>query len=241
MSVMNPHAQDANFDAAQVAVFESAAEAWWDPDGEFRPLHDINPARAAYIERHVDLRGRRAVDVGCGGGLLCEALARDGAEVTGIDVGEGTLSVAAAHAREAELDIRYADIPAETLAADEAGSFAAVACLEVLEHVPDPAALVGACAQLAAPDGRVFFSTLNRTPAAWLLAVVGAEYVMRVIPKGTHEYRRFIKPSELARMALGAGLEVLDISGLHYHPLARRCTVDKRISVNYLMCCRRPE
>ena len=236
---------EANKDIDEIEAFEAVAEDWWNPQGPFKPLHDINPSRLAYVERHAALKAQRAVDVGCGGGLLCEAMARRGAEVTGLDMGDKALQVAAEHARVAALDIRYLNTPAEQLALDspqgEAHSFAVVTCMEVLEHVPDPSALVAACAKLASAGGHVFFSTLNRTPLAWLLAIVGGEYITRIIPKGTHHYRQFIKPSELARMALACGLEVLDVSGMHYNPVARRCTVDNRADVNYLMCCRAPK
>ena len=226
-----------NFNIDEINAFEATANDWWDPTGPYKPLHDINPTRVSYIERYATLKDRRVIDVGCGGGLLSEAIAQRGAHVTGLDLGEATLEIAREHAGRSELDISYLNATAEEVAQREPDKYDVVACLEVLEHVPDPEALVSACAQLARPGGYVFLSTLNRTARAWGLAIVGAEYVLKLIPKGTHHYRQFIKPSELARMALDNKLTVLDISGLHYSPVSRRCVLGGHIQVNYLMCC----
>jgi 2-polyprenyl-6-hydroxyphenyl methylase/3-demethylubiquinone-9 3-methyltransferase len=229
-----------NVDAIEVARFEALASRWWDPQGEFRALHDINPLRAAYIDARAGLAGSIVVDVGCGGGLLAEAMARAGAQVTGIDRSPGALAAARQHAASSGLTVRYEAASAEELAAREAGQFDVVTCLELLEHVPRPEETVAACAQLARPGGELFFSTINRNPKSFLLALVAAEYVLGLVPKGTHEYARFIRPSELGRWARAAGLELADATGLHYHPLTRRYTLGGSTDVNYFVHCRRP-
>ncbi|HUO82292.1 MAG TPA: bifunctional 2-polyprenyl-6-hydroxyphenol methylase/3-demethylubiquinol 3-O-methyltransferase UbiG [Gammaproteobacteria bacterium] len=229
-----------NVDAAEVARFEALAARWWDPRGEFRALHDINPLRLAYIDTRASLAGRAVVDVGCGGGLLTEAMARAGAQVTGIDRSPGALAVARQHAESSGITVRYEAASPEELAEREAGRFDVVTCLELLEHVPRPEEAVAACARLAKPDGQVFFSTINRNPKSFLLALVGAEYVLGLVPKGTHEYARFIQPSELGRWARAAGLEVAGETGLHYNPFLRRYTLGGNVDVNYFTHCRRP-
>jgi len=234
------HPQAGNVDQAEIAKFEALADRWWDPHGEFKPLHDINPLRLDFIDARSGLAGRRVLDVGCGGGILAEAMAHRGAEVTGIDLGEAPLAVARLHARDQGVSVDYRHISAEAMAAAHPGEFEVVTCLEMLEHVPDPGSVVRACAALVKPGGQVFFSTLNRTPKAYALAVVGAEYVMRMLPRGTHDYSRFIRPSELAGWCREAGLAVREQNGLVYHPLTRQFSLSERdVSVNYLMHCRR--
>jgi 2-polyprenyl-6-hydroxyphenyl methylase/3-demethylubiquinone-9 3-methyltransferase len=231
-----------NVDQEEVNKFEAMAARWWDPTGDFRPLHDLNPVRRDYILKHTGpLKGKRVLDVGCGGGLLTEALARTGAQVTGIDMAEAPLKVARLHALESDLSIAYERRSAEDLAAERPSSWDVVTCLEMLEHVPDPASVVRACAEMAAPGGWVFFSTLNRHPKAYVLAILGAEYVLRLLPRGTHDYEKFIKPSELVRAAREAGLNPVEAMGLKYNPLAKRAWLDADdLDVNYLLVCRRP-
>ena len=221
-----------NADARELAKFSALAHRWWDPTSEFRPLHEINPLRLGHIERLVGgLSGKRVVDVGCGGGILAEAMARRGAKVTGIDLAEKALRVAQLHLLESKLDIRY-----ELSSVDElAGEFDLVTCMELLEHVPDPAAMVAACARLVRPRGQVFFSTINRNPKSYLFAVVGAEYVLGLLPKGTHDYQRFIKPSELSRWSRAAGLRVDELIGMTYNPLTRVYRLGADCDVNYLL------
>lgn len=230
-----------NVDPNEVAKFDALADSWWDTQGQSRPLHEINPLRLDYIARRTTLSNHKLIDVGCGGGILSEGLAKSGAEVTGIDMGEAPLNIAKLHALEAGLKINYQQRTAEDMASQHAGEFDAVTCLEMLEHVPDPQAIVEACATLVKPGGDVFFSTLNRHPKAWLLAVVGAEYLARMLPKGTHDYTRFIRPSELAAAARGSGLEVCDMTGINYQPLSRQFRLGPDVKVNYLMHCRRPQ
>ncbi len=230
----------ANADPAELARFNALAARWWDPDGESRPLHDLNPARLAYIAERVTLQGATVLDLGCGGGLLSEALARAGARVTGIDLGSEVIDVARLHLLESGLAVDYRECSAEALAAEQPGTFDVVACMEMLEHVPDPGAILVAASTLLKPGGRLFASTLNRTPRAFALAIVGAEYLARLLPRGTHRYARFIRPSELACWARAAGLELEDVSGLHYNPLTRRARTGGDPAVNYLACFRKP-
>ncbi|MCX8145395.1 MAG: bifunctional 2-polyprenyl-6-hydroxyphenol methylase/3-demethylubiquinol 3-O-methyltransferase UbiG [Azovibrio sp.] len=228
-----------NADPKELHKFGELAHRWWDPNSEFRPLHDINPLRLDWIERQVGLAGKRVIDVGCGGGLLAEGMAARGAQVTGIDLSEKALGVARLHLLESGLTVDYRQIAAEAMAAAEPGAFDVVTCLEMLEHVPDPASTIRACAQLVKPGGTVFFSTINRNPKAYLFAIIGAEYVLRLLPKGTHEYARFLKPSELARWSREAGLTPAAPIGLSYNPLRKTYSLGPDISVNYLMACTR--
>jgi 2-polyprenyl-6-hydroxyphenyl methylase/3-demethylubiquinone-9 3-methyltransferase len=224
-----------NADPSELAKFEAAASRWWDTESEFKPLHDINPLRLDYIEeRSGGLLGKTVLDVGCGGGILAEGMAGRGARVTGIDLGERSLEVARLHALESGAAVDYRQVSAEDFAAERPGQFDVVTCLEMLEHVPDPASIVGACARLARPGGHVIFSTLNRNPRAWLLAVVGAEYLLRLLPRGTHDYSLFIRPSELSRWGRENGLALRHLQGLGYNPLGRRYFLTDDISVNYL-------
>jgi 2-polyprenyl-6-hydroxyphenyl methylase / 3-demethylubiquinone-9 3-methyltransferase len=229
-----------NADPQELAKFSDLAHRWWDVDGEFRPLHQINPLRLDWIARHCPLGGARVLDVGCGGGILADAMARRGADVLGIDLADKPLKVAQLHALEGEpASVSYRLVAAEDLAREMPGQFDAVTCMEMLEHVPDPASVVQACAALAKPGGAVFFSTIHRNPKAFLFAIVGAEYVLSLLPKGTHEYARFIRPSELARWCREAGLELTDTRGMEYNPLTRRYRLSGDTSVNYLMACRK--
>ncbi|MBS1156605.1 MAG: bifunctional 3-demethylubiquinol 3-O-methyltransferase/2-polyprenyl-6-hydroxyphenol methylase [Proteobacteria bacterium] len=231
---------DTNVDAAEIAKFSALAHKWWDPDSEFKPLHDINPARLDLIERHAGIAGQRILDVGCGGGILSEAMAARGGEVTGIDLAEKSLKIAKLHLFESGQKVDYRNIAVETLAGEVPQSFDVVTCMEMLEHVPDASSIINACAQLAKPGGWVFFSTLNRNPKSYLLAVLGAEYVLGLLPRGTHDYTRFLKPSELARMTRAAGLETIEVAGMHYNPFSRAVSLDRDASVNYLAACRKP-
>ncbi len=235
------NAANHNVDQQEIRKFDELASRWWDPNGEFKPLHRLNPLRTGYVADRTRLRGKHLLDVGCGGGLLSESLARAGADVTGIDMAAGPLAVAKLHQHKSGLEqIRYLETHAEALAADEAASFDVLTCMEVIEHVPDPASLIAACAQLVRPGGQLFFSTLNRTPKAFALAIVGAEYIMRMLPKGTHEYEKFIRPSELRRWAVDAGLHFEGISGISYHPLTEQFSLGDDVDVNYLMHFSRP-
>jgi 2-polyprenyl-6-hydroxyphenyl methylase/3-demethylubiquinone-9 3-methyltransferase len=227
---------DANVDPAEIDKFQSIASRWWDRESEFRPLHEINPLRVRYIERQAaGLAGKRVVDIGCGGGILAEALATHGAQVTGIDMAELSLKVARLHLHESELEVDYQLITAEAFAEQHAAQFDIVTCLEMLEHVPDPAAIIGAAARLLKPGGCLVLSTLNRNPKSFALAILGAEYVLGLIPRGTHQYRRFIKPSEMAAQLRANGLAVSDISGMRYNPLTRNYSLGGDIDVNYLV------
>ncbi|MEY2593581.1 MAG: hypothetical protein RI972_1270 [Pseudomonadota bacterium] len=229
-----------NADPAELAKFSELAHRWWDPESEFAPLHQINPLRLEWIQGLAPLAGQRALDVGCGGGILADAMARKGASVLGVDLSTKALKVAQLHALEAQTpNVTYREVAAEALAAEAPGSFDVVTCMEMLEHVPDPASVVRACATLVKPGGWVFFSTLNRNPKSWLFAIVGAEYVLNLLPKGTHEYRKFIRPSELARDCREAGLEVLHTRGMEYNPLTKRYWLSGDTSVNYLFATRR--
>jgi 2-polyprenyl-6-hydroxyphenyl methylase/3-demethylubiquinone-9 3-methyltransferase len=229
-----------NFDPAELSKFDNAAPRWWDPDGEFRPLHDLNPARLDYIDARAGLAGRRVLDVGCGGGLLSEGMARRGARVTGIDLAAGAIEVARLHALEAGIAVDYRLVAAETHAEEEPGAYDLVTCLEMLEHVPEPASVIAAIAKLVRPGGDVVCSTINRNARAFALAIVGAEYLFGLLPKGTHQYARLIRPSELARWGREAGLEILDLAGLDYNPATRQARVRLDTSVNYLAHFRRP-
>jgi len=228
-----------NADPAELEKFSRLAARWWDPQGEFRPLHDLNPLRLEWIERHAPLAGRHVLDVGCGGGILAESMARRGARVTGIDLSEKALRVAQLHLHESRLEIDYQSVSAESLAERKAGAFDVVTCMELLEHVPDPAAMVAACTRLARPGGHVFFSTINRNPKSYLFAVIGAEYVLGLLPKGTHDYQRFVKPSELAAWSRASGLRTVELIGMTYNPLSRRYSLGRDCDVNYLLCTRR--
>ncbi len=230
-----------NADAQELAKFSDLAHRWWDPESEFRPLHQINPLRLEWIDELAGLRGKSVLDVGCGGGILAEAMARRASQVTGIDLAAKPLGVARLHALEAGVEnLRYREVATEALAAEQPGSFDVVTCMEMLEHVPDPSAVVRACSQLAKPGGWVFFSTLNRNPKSFLFAIVGAEYVLNLLPKGTHEYAKFIRPSELARWARDSGLALQGSRGMQYNPLTRRYWMSQDTSVNYLLACRKP-
>jgi len=224
-----------NADPNELQKFSDLAHRWWDPNSEFKPLHDINPLRLDWIDQHVGLADKKVLDVGCGGGLLSEGMAARGAQVTGIDLSEKALGVAKLHLLESGRSVNYRHISAEELASQEAGSFDVVTCLEMLEHVPDPASTVAACARLVKPGGQVFLSTLNRNPKAYLFAVIGAEYLLKLLPKGTHDYAKFIKPSELSRHCKAADLEVAEIIGMTYNPLSQRYSLGQDTSVNYLM------
>lgn len=231
----------ANVDPAETAKFDAHAGQWWDTRGPLRTLHEINPVRLAWIAGHVRLDGARVVDVGCGGGVLSEALARAGATVTGIDLAADALVAARQHATEHGLAIDYREVPAAALAASAPGSFDLLVCMELIEHVPDPAALVQACADLLRPGGRAFFSTLNRNPKAYAQAVLAAEYALRLLPRGTHDYARFLRPAELAGLCRAAGLEVVDLAGLGYNPFTRRARLRPQVDVNYLLAARKAD
>lgn len=228
-----------NVDHRELDKFAALASRWWDPDSEFKPLHDINPLRLAYVDEHAGLAGKRVLDVGCGGGLLAEAMADLGAEVTGIDMAEANLDVARLHALDTGVEVDYRHTSVETLAAEAPESFDVVTCMELLEHVPDPASVIAACARLVRPGGDVVLSTLNRNPRSYLFAIVGAEYVLGLIPRGTHDYARFIRPAELDAWCREAGLVTTDLTGLTYNPLTRRYRLGRDVGVNYLAHARR--
>jgi len=223
-----------NVDAEEIQKFENLASRWWDPHGEFKPLHDINPLRLDFINARTPLAGKRVIDVGCGGGLLAEAMAGLGARVTGIDKGEAPLAVARLHLKETGRHVEYHQAAAEEWVEGHAGEYDVVTCLELLEHVPDPASTVAACAKLAAPGGAVFFSTINRNPKAWAFAILGAEYVLGLLPRGTHDYAKLIKPSELDAWTRRAGLETREMTGMHYNPLTRKYRLAPGLDVNYI-------
>lgn len=229
-----------NADPLELKKFSDLAHRWWDPTSEFRPLHEINPLRLEWINARVPLAGKKVVDIGCGGGILAESIAKKGATVTGIDLSEKALKVADLHSLETGVAVRYELIAAEDLAASEAGQYDVVTCMEMLEHVPDPAAIVKACAALVKPGGHVFFSTLNRNPKSYLFAVIGAEYILRLLPRGTHDYAKFITPAELSQQSRNAGLEVDALKGMSYNPLTKIYSLNQDTSVNYLIATHKP-
>jgi 2-polyprenyl-6-hydroxyphenyl methylase/3-demethylubiquinone-9 3-methyltransferase len=223
-----------NIDHAEIGKFDELASRWWDPESEFKPLHDINPLRLDYIRARATLADAAVIDVGCGGGLLSEGMARLGARVTGIDMGEAPLTVARLHQHESGVEVDYQRVTPEDMAAQHPGAFDICTCLEMLEHVPDPASVVQACSDLVKPGGQVFFSTINRNPKSYLFAIIGAEYLLRMLPKGTHDYRKFIRPSELERWARAAGLELHELTGMTYNPLIKEYRLGPDVDVNYL-------
>jgi len=227
--------QTLNFDPQEIAKFEELASRWWDPNSEFKPLHEINPLRLEYIDRRASLKGKTVVDVGCGGGILAESMALKGANVLGIDMGKAPLSVASLHKLESGAELEYQQITAEELAERDAGKYDVVTCMEMLEHVPDPASVIAACSKLVKPDGHVFFSTINRNPKSYMFAIVGAEYIMKMLPKGTHDYSKFIKPSELETWARAADLHLRELTGMSYNLLSKKYSLGHDIDVNYLM------
>jgi len=229
-----------NIDAAERDRFDAIASGWWDPEGPFRPLHDLNPARLRFVAERAELDGARVIDVGCGGGILAESLARSGARVTGIDVAPRVLATARLHLHESGLEIDYLQQTVEDMAREAGGRFDVVTCMEMLEHVPDPTSVIRALADLLRPGGQAFLSTLNRTPLAFALGIVGAEYVARLLPRGTHRYDRFIRPSELSRWLRAAGFVVRDITGLQYNPLTRSVMLGGNVDVNYLVHAEKP-
>jgi 2-polyprenyl-6-hydroxyphenyl methylase/3-demethylubiquinone-9 3-methyltransferase len=231
--------QAVNIDRREIDKFDALADRWWDPEGDFRPLHDINPARVDYIASRVALDGARVLDIGCGGGILAESLARHGATVSAIDMAEAPLAVAKLHRIKSGLEVDYRRATAEQEAAAAPASYDLVTCLEMLEHVPEPASVIDACARLVKPGGHLVFSTINRNPKSFLMAIVGAEYVLRILPRGTHEYDKLIRPSELCAWARNAGLAVEDLTGMHYNPLTRNCTLGGNVHVNYMVYARR--
>ena len=228
-----------NVHEAEIRKFGSKAERWWDPQGEFKTLHEINPLRLEFIRRFISIEGQRIVDVGCGGGILTEALALEGAEAMGIDLSDELIDVADLHALETGVHAQYTKISAEELAGRQPESFDHATCMEMLEHVPDPGSIISACARLVKPGGMVFFSTLNRKPKAYVLAILGAEYLLRMLPKGTHDYKTFIKPSELSQTARSAGLSLQAMAGIEYNPFTKRFSLGRDIDVNYLAAFRR--
>jgi 2-polyprenyl-6-hydroxyphenyl methylase/3-demethylubiquinone-9 3-methyltransferase len=227
----------ANVDTREIAKFSDLASRWWDSESEFKPLHEINPLRLSYIEQRSKLAGARTLDIGCGGGILAESMARRGARVIGIDAGEAPLAVARLHQLESRVEVEYRCITAEELAEAEPNSFDVITCMEMLEHVPNPESVIRACARLIRSDGQVFFSTINRNAKSYLFAIIGAEYVLSLLPKGTHDYRKFIRPSEMASWARRAGLDVQDLTGMHYDPLLKRYWLGPGVDVNYLVHC----
>lgn len=230
-----------NADPQELAKFSDLAHKWWDPESEFRPLHQINPLRLDWIDQFAAIAGKNVVDVGCGGGILAESMARKGADVLGVDLADKPLKVAQLHAMEGGVaNLDYRSISAEDLATEQPAAFDVVTCMEMLEHVPDPSSIIRACASMARPGGWVFFSTLNRNPKSFLFAIVGAEYVLNLLPRGTHEFARFIRPAELARWTREAGLELVQLKGLEYNPITRRYWLSGDTSVNYMVACRKP-
>ena len=233
--------QTANIDPSEIQKFEDLASRWWDEHGEFKPLHEMNPLRLNFINSHSPLSGNKVCDIGCGGGILSESMAKCGASVTGLDMGKSPLSVARLHAMESELEIDYQQITAEEFAQQQAGTFDTITCMEMLEHVPDPSSIIEACFTLVKPGGSVYFSTINRNPKAYLFAIIGAEYLMKMLPRGTHNYARFIKPSELDLWARAAGLKLNALSGVSYNPLTGLFSQSKDVDVNYMVHYQRPQ
>ncbi len=229
-----------NVDQAEISKFEQLASRWWDPQSEFKPLHEINPLRLDYIDQRAEIQGKKVLDVGCGGGILAESMALRGAEVTGIDMGEAPLEVAKLHMLESGTELEYRQITAEALAAEMPEQFDVVTCMEMLEHVPNPGSVIAACAALVKPGGQLFFSTINRNPKAYLFAIVGAEYLLRMLPKGTHEFSKFIRPSELEGWTRHAGLELNELTGMVYNPFSQQYSLGRDLDVNYLAHCTRP-
>lgn len=237
----NQSANTQNVDAAEIAKFEALASRWWDRNSEFKALHDVNPLRANWIDQLSPVAEKSLLDVGCGGGILCEAMAQRGAQVKGIDMGETPLQIARLHSLESSVDVDYQQITAEQLAEQTPESYDVVTCMEMLEHVPDPSSIINACMRLVKPGGDVYFSTINRNPKAFLFAIVGAEYVLNMLPRGTHTYGSFIRPSELSRWAREAGLEVTEMTGMVYNPLSKKYSLNERdVSINYLMHASKP-
>jgi 2-polyprenyl-6-hydroxyphenyl methylase/3-demethylubiquinone-9 3-methyltransferase len=228
-----------NVDQSEIAKFSALAHRWWDPNSEFKPLHAINPLRLSWMKSFVNFEGKKVVDIGCGGGILAESIAQSGADTTGIDLSEKALKVAELHALEVGANLTYRAISAEDLAQEQAGQYDVVTCMEMLEHVPDPASVVRACAALCKPGGTLFFSTLNRNPKSYLFAIIGAEYILRLLPKGTHEYAKFIKPSELVRFTRAADLEMLGMKGLGYNPITQVYSLNDDVDVNYMIAVRK--
>jgi 2-polyprenyl-6-hydroxyphenyl methylase/3-demethylubiquinone-9 3-methyltransferase len=228
-----------NVDQSEIAKFSALAHRWWDPNSEFKPLHAINPLRLSWMKSFVNFEGKKVVDIGCGGGILAESLAQSGADTTGIDLSEKALKVAELHALEVGANLTYRAISAEDLAQEQAGQYDVVTCMEMLEHVPDPASVVRACAALCKPGGTLFFSTLNRNPKSYLFAIIGAEYILRLLPKGTHEYAKFIKPSELVHFTRAADLEMLGMKGLGYNPITQVYSLNDNVDVNYMIAVRK--
>ena len=235
------NSSELNVDPQEIAKFEELASRWWDKHSEFKPLHEINPLRANYIDERSPVAGKRLIDIGCGGGILAEAMALRGANVTGIDMGEAPLSVARIHQLESGVEVNYQHATAEQMAAEEPASYDIVCCLEMLEHVPDPAAVIAACAELCKPGGNLYFSTLNRNPKSYLFAIVGAEHILNLLPKGTHDYGKFIRPSELGGWVRAAGLQLESMTGLLYNPITKHYRLDPRdVSVNYMVRAVKP-
>lgn len=234
------NAANHNVDHGEISKFEELASRWWDPHSEFKPLHDINPLRLDYIDQRAKINGKKVLDVGCGGGILAESMALRGATVTGIDMGEAPLEVAKLHMLESGAQLDYRQITAEALAAELPGQFDVVTCMEMLEHVPDPGSVIAACATLVKPGGQLFFSTINRNPKAYLFAIVGAEYLLRMLPKGTHDFAKFIRPSELEQWTRSAGLELQALTGMAYNPFSQQYSLGRDLDVNYMAHCTRP-